>query len=30
MPVVLNKKYQYYLGYPTEGLNFLGGLSFSF
>lgn len=27
---ILNKKYQYYLGYPTEGLNFLGGLSFSF
>lgn len=27
---LLNKKYQYYLGYPTEGLNFLGGLSFSF
>lgn len=27
---VLNKKYQYYLGYPTEGVNFLGGLSFSF
>lgn len=21
---ILNKKYQYYLGYPTEGLNFLG------
>lgn len=20
---ILNKKYQYYLGYPTEGLNFL-------
>lgn len=27
---LLNKKYQYYLGYPTEGFNFLGGLSFSF
>lgn len=27
---ILNKKYQYYLGYPTEGLNFLGGLSFNF
>lgn len=27
---ILNKKYQYYLGYPTEGLNFLGGLSFRF
>lgn len=27
---LLNKKYQYYLGYPTEGLNFLGGLSFQF
>lgn len=27
---LLNKKYQYYLGYPTEGFNFLGGLSFQF
>lgn len=27
---LLNKKYQYYLGYPTEGLNFVGGLSFKF
>lgn len=27
---ILNKKYQYYPGYPTEGLNLLGGLSFSF
>lgn len=27
---LLNKKYQYYLGYPTEGLGFLGGLSFQF
>ena len=27
---LLNKKYQYYLGYPTEGFNFVGGLSFSF
>ena len=27
---LLNKKYQHYLGYPTEGFNFLGGLSFSF
>ena len=27
---LLNKKYQYYVGYPTEGLNFLGGLSFRF
>ena len=27
---LLNKKYQYYLGYPTEGFNFLGGLSFRF
>lgn len=27
---LLNKKYQYYLGYATEGVNFLGGLSFQF
>ena len=27
---LLNKKYQYYLYYPVEGLNFLGGLSFKF
>lgn len=27
---LMNKKYQYYLGYPTEGFNFIGGLSFSF
>ena len=27
---LLNKDYQYYLYYPTEGLNFLGGLSFNF
>ena len=27
---LLNEKYQYYIGYPTEGLNVLGGLSFSF
>lgn len=27
---LLNKRYQYYVGYPTEGLNFLGGLSFRF
>lgn len=27
---LMNKDYQYYLGYPTEGLNFLGGLSFQF
>ena len=27
---LLNKKYQYYLGYPAEGFNFLGGLSFRF
>jgi hypothetical protein len=27
---LLNKKYSYYLGYPTEGLNVLGGLSFRF
>ena len=27
---LLNKKYQYYLGYPAKGFNFLGGLSFRF
>lgn len=27
---LLNKKYQYYTGYPAEGFNFLGGLSFRF
>lgn len=27
---LLNKDYQYYLGYPVEGLNFVGGLSFRF
>lgn len=27
---LLNKDYQYYPGYATEGLNFLGGLSFQF
>lgn len=27
---LLNKEYQYYLTYPTEGFNFLGGLSFQF
>ena len=27
---LLNKKYQYYLGYPAEGFNFLGGVSFRF
>ncbi|MDR0938966.1 MAG: TonB-dependent receptor [Mediterranea sp.] len=27
---LLNKKYAYYLGYPTEGFNLLGGLSFKF
>lgn len=27
---LLNKDYQYYWGYPTEGLNFLGGVSFQF
>lgn len=27
---LLNKKYQYYIGYPAEGFNFLGGLSFRF
>lgn len=27
---LLNQEYQYYLDYPTEGFNFLGGLSFRF
>ncbi len=27
---LLNKKYQYYWGYPTDGFKFLGGLSFRF
>ena len=27
---LLNKKYQYYLDYPAQGFNFLGGLSFRF
>lgn len=27
---LLNKDYQYFWGYPTEGINFLGGLSFQF
>ncbi|WP_294627162.1 TonB-dependent receptor [uncultured Bacteroides sp.] len=27
---LLNKKYQYYIGYPAQGFNFLGGLSFRF
>lgn len=27
---LLNQEYQYYLGYPTEGFNFVGGLSFRF
>lgn len=27
---LLNKKYQYYLYYPVEGINFVGGLSFQF
>lgn len=27
---LLNKEYQYFGGYPTEGLNFLGGVSFQF
>ena len=27
---LLNKKYQWYYRYPTEGLNFVGGLSFQF
>lgn len=27
---LLNKNYQYYWGYPTEGTNFIGGVSFRF
>lgn len=27
---LLNKNYQYYWGYPTEGINFVGGVSFLF
>lgn len=27
---LLNKDYQYYWGYPTEGINFMGGVSFRF
>lgn len=27
---LLNKDYQYYWGYPTEGINFIGGVSFKF
>lgn len=27
---ILNKDYQYYWGYPTEGINFAGGVSFQF
>jgi outer membrane cobalamin receptor len=27
---LLNKDYQYYPGYPTEGINFMGGVSFRF
>lgn len=27
---LLNKSYQFYRGYPAEGLNFLGGVSFRF
>ena len=27
---LLNKDYQYYWGYPSEGLSFLGGVSFLF
>ncbi|MCD8182711.1 MAG: TonB-dependent receptor [Bacteroides sp.] len=27
---LLNKDYQYYWGYPAEGINFLGGVSFKF
>lgn len=30
MDNLLNKKYQHYLLYPTEGINFVGGLSFRF
>lgn len=27
---LLNQDYQYYWGYPTEGINFTGGVSFKF
>lgn len=27
---LLNKDYQYYWGYPTEGISFIGGVSFKF
>lgn len=27
---LLNQEYQYYLDYPTQGINFVGGLSFRF
>ena len=27
---ILNKKFQYYYGYPTEGINFIAGFSFQF
>lgn len=27
---LLNKEYEYYLNYPTQGINFVGGLSFRF
>lgn len=27
---LLNRDYQYYWGYPTEGINFVGGVSFKF
>ncbi len=27
---LLNRDYQYYWGYPTEGINFIGGVSFRF
>lgn len=27
---LLNKKYQYYYGYPVQGVSFIGGLSFKF
>lgn len=27
---LLNKEYRYYWGYPTEGINFVGGVSFRF
>lgn len=27
---LLNKNYQYYWGYPAEGISFIGGVSFRF